>query len=195
MDKDSPSWGPARQLSKQNNVVLGKLTGRTAVVSVAIVIGFAAAGAIAVVFYESFALLNFVAFTVMTIIFGLVFMSIAVGFSAAMQSPSRALYGAFGLFVLFQFAWGIISLALRYVFSGFSLPNFTQTPQRAMFFSSLNPQVAYSHAATALLPDLGMGATSNVPFYLDNWFGFVILALWLVAPIGPGYLRFAATDL
>lgn len=179
----------------RRDIVFGKLLGRTAVVTVSVVVGFAAAGVVALTFYDSFAVVEFVVFTLMTIGFALVFVAIATGFSAAMRSASRALYGAFGLFILFQFVWGFIPLIIRYVINGFSLPNVTQTPNWAVFLSTLNPQVAYSRATSALLPDLASASTTSAPFYLQNWFGFVILALWLLVPVALGYRRFKGTDL
>lgn len=32
-------------------------------------------------------------------------------------------------------------------------------------------------------------------FYAQGWFGFVVLAFWLLIPLALGYLRFNSTDL
>ena len=36
--------------------------------------------------------------------------------------------------------------------------------------------------------------TSADAFYLEPWFGFVVLALWIVLPLVVGYLRFESAD-
>ena len=179
----------------RRDVVIGKLLGRTAVVAIAVIVGFAAGAIVGVVIYDTFAIVDFLLFALMTVAFAFVFVAIAVGFSAAMKSSSRALYGACGLFVLFQFIWGLIPLLIQYVANGFSFPNLTQTPDWAIFFTSLNPQAAYNRAAAALLPDIGFTSASGLPFYLQNWFAFIILGTWLIAPIGLGYYRFRKMDL
>lgn len=179
------------------DVILGKLVGRTAVVSVSILVGFAAGAVVALVFYDSFAVVPFMVFTLVTIVCALVFVGIAVGFSAAIRSTGRALYGAIGLYVLFQFVWAFIPMIVRYVLNGFTLPNMTTMPNWAWFLSLLNPLQAYNYAAGALIPELTTisDGLTNSPFYIQEWFGFVILAVWLIVPLGLGYRRFSRTDL
>ena len=114
-----------------------------------------------------------------------------------MRSTTWALVGAGGLYILFQVVWGFIPLIVRYVANGFSLPDMTSIPNWSMFFSLLRPQTAFDFAAAAVIPE----ASSNgdifgvQAFYLQNWVGFVVLAAWIVVPLGFGYLRFNSTDL
>jgi ABC-2 type transport system permease protein len=179
----------------RRDVVLGKLVGRTGVVAVAIIIGFAAGAITGFLLYDSFAVGAFISYTLLTVVLGLVFVAIAVGFSAAMRSASRALYGTIGLFVLFTFVWGFIPLVIRAVLSGFALPDMLSRPDWAAFVSLLNPTTAYGYASEALFPSLATRIPKNAPFYLQDWFGFVILAAWIVVPLLLGYHRFATTDL
>lgn len=179
----------------RRDVVLGKFVGRTGVVAIAILIGFTAGGIIALLLYDSFAFGAFVSYTLLTMVLGLVFVAIAVGFSAAMQSASRALYGVIGLFVLFVFVWGFIPTILRFVLNGFTMPNLLARPDWAAFISLLNPTTAYGYASAALISDLPGPMMQNPPLYLQDWFGFVILAGWIVVPLTLGYFRFASTDL
>jgi ABC-2 type transport system permease protein len=179
----------------RRDVVLGKLIGRTGVVAVAILIGFAAGGIIALLLYDSFALGAFVSYILLTVVLGLVFVAIAVGFSAAMRSASRALYGVLGLFVLFVFVWDFIPTVIRFVLNGFTLPNLVSQSDWATFVSLLNPTTAYGYASAALIPELPRSISESAPFYLQEWFGFVILGAWIVIPLILGYSRFATTDL
>lgn len=185
----------------RRDVVFGKVIGRTGVVAVSIIIGFAVGGIALYVFTEAVSLLNYLVFTVTTILLGLVFVSLAVGLSSATASTIRAAWGAFGLFALFQFIWGILGFLLLFVTTGSPIPQ-PPVPDWYLLFSRLNPQAAYQAAATAALPGTGSvtnvlasGSSSDFPFFLEGWFGFVILAFWLVIPLGLGYLRFQSTDL
>ena len=181
----------------RRDLILGKLVGRTAVVGVSILGGFTAAAVVALAFYDSFAIIPFIVFTLVTILLALVFVSIAVGFSSAVRSTGRALYGAIGLYVLFQFVWSFIPLLVRYILNGFSLSSMMATPNWAQLLSLINPLRAYNYAAGALVPDLvtfSDGLTAP-PLYLQEWFGFVILAIWLIIPIGLSYHQFKRTDI
>jgi len=69
-------------------------------------------------------------------------------------------------------------------------------------FTRINPDSAYQAAATALFPG-GPGAGGNLPggqggaqpYFLESWFGFVILAIWTIVPLALGYSRFERVDL
>ncbi|PSP87094.1 ABC transporter [Halobacteriales archaeon QS_4_69_34] len=181
----------------RRDVVIGKLVGRTGVVAVAVLVGFAAAAVAAFVLYDSFAIVEFATYAVLTVLLGAVFVAIAVGFSAGLRSTSWALYGAIGLFVLFEFVWNFVPVVVLYVINGFELPQLTTTPEWASLFALLNPQRAYSYAAASVIPELSESVPTEAgdPFYLQEPFGFVVLAFWLVVPLALGYLRFDGTDL
>jgi ABC-2 type transport system permease protein len=174
------------------NAVLGKLVGRTLVVAVPIVVGYLAAGVLGVVLFDTFAFVDFFAFTLLTVAFGLAYISIAVGFSSAMASESRAAALAIGLWIMFQFGWSILILLLRWALNGFSLP--TSNPPAWMALLSLaTPNGGYNLATLMFTP--GSITTGYDAFYLQDWFGLVILAFWVVVPIGLGYWRFSGADL
>lgn len=185
----------------RRDVVFGKVIGRTGVVAVSTIIGFTVGGIALYVFTDSVSLLNYLVFTVTTILLGLVFVSLAVGLSSATASTTRAAWGAFGLFALFQFIWGILGFLLMFVITGSPIPH-PPVPDWYLLFSRLNPQSAYQSAATAVLSGTGSttgalagNSSGDLPFFLKGWFGFVILAIWFVIPLGMGYLRFRSTDL
>ncbi|RJT07435.1 ABC transporter permease subunit [Halococcus sp. IIIV-5B] len=184
----------------RRDIVLGKLIGRTAVVVVAVLVGFAAAGGIGLVFYDGFAVDAFVLFTLVTILVGFVFMAIALAFSSAVRSTTLALAGAIGLFVLFRFVWGIALQILWAASHGFDIDfgaTMTDVPAWFRFLSAINPITAYDNAARAVigpLPASPLFAQSNA-IYSQNWFSFVVLAFWLLIPLTLGYLRFNSADL
>ncbi|MCO8244440.1 ABC transporter permease subunit [Haladaptatus sp. AB643] len=199
------------------DLVLGKLVGRTAVVAVATVVAFASAAVVLVVYYGTFPVVKLLLMGLLTFLLGLVFVAIAIGLSAMTAKRSRAMAGAIGLFFLFELLWSIVTTGIALLFdlgtSGGKFPAWYYLLQR------LNPKNAYGIAAKIVAPmNKDYAITSNgsgneaqqtteaaksmadtvigghVPFYLDNWFAFVILALWLVLPLAFGYWRFKRVD-
>ena len=195
----------------RRDVVLGKTLGRIAVFAVAIVVGFAVAAVVAFVLYETFPVVEYVGFTAMTIVFGLVYLVFAMGTSAATGSTSVALWLSLGFFALFQFLWGFVVNLLVWIGNGFSSPenfsllagyisfgeNAVPAPDWYRLVQSLSPRSAYESTLGAIFSqDLNFGLQAeSLPYYLQDWFGFVILAIWLVVPLVFGYLRFDRSDL
>ena len=121
--------------------------------------------------------------------------------SASTRSTSLALWGSLGFFALFQFLWGFVTNLIVYVVNGFSTPaNFsfffgylTGGPDWYQFLGLLSPSSAYESALNAVLPSAASGG--SMPFYIQPWFGIVVLAIWIAVPLVFGYLRFESTDL
>lgn len=183
----------------RRDVVFGKLLGRSAIVTVAILVGFSVGGIVLYVSSSAFAFGSFVLFTLVTILLGITFVSIAIAFSSITKSSSIAIGGAITLVLLFLFLWSVFLLLVRYAADRFALMDMAAgNPDWFIFLQFLNPTVAYQMAMSALIEFSSgeVGSTvQSAPFYLQNWFGFVILAFWLVVPIGLAYIRFDRADL
>ena len=182
------------------DVVVGKFLGRTAVVSIAVVVGFLSLlVASAIAFSGDLDVLGLVGFMLAALILGVVFVSIAVSLSAFTDSTFGAAVGAGGLFVLFQFAWRGVVYLLRYLVNGLEAPNLAETPEWARVLLNVNPMRGWQTSADWLINQLaenGESAQNSADaFYLEPWFGFVVLALWIVLPLVVGYLRFESADL
>lgn len=185
----------------RRDVLFGKLAGRTAVLSVAVVVGFALAGVVGVVYYSAFPIAAYLGFVVLTLVLGIAYLAFSIGLSASTRSSSIALWGALGFFALFQFLWGFVTNLVVYVVNGFSTPaNFsfvfgylTGGPDWYQLLGLLSPSSAYQTALNAVLP--AGGASGSTPYFLQSWFGIVILVIWIVVPLVFGYLRFNSTDL
>jgi len=78
----------------RRDVVFGKVLGRTGVVSVAAVCGFALAAGVILTLSGSLSFVAYVLFAAATVGLALAFVSLAVGFSAAARSSNLALAGA-----------------------------------------------------------------------------------------------------
>jgi ABC-2 type transport system permease protein len=187
----------------RRDVVFGKIIGRTAVVSISILIGFAAGMVAIFAFTGSISPVEYVVFTLLTVLLGFVYVCIGVGLSSMTRSTTRAAVGAFGLLALFWLLWGVITQLLLYLTTG---SVFTESfPGWYVAFVSLPPGPAYGSAIGAVLGESGLATAStyesqglidgSLPIVAEPWFGFVILALWAVTPLVVGLLRFDRVDL
>ncbi|WP_247003436.1 ABC transporter permease [Halosolutus gelatinilyticus] len=183
----------------RRDVVLGKLAGLSGIMIVAVISGFAVGGVALFTLHGTFRLGDYVALMSVAIVLGVVFVSIAIAFSSAVRSSTVATAGAITLVLIFLFLWdGFLTVVAHFAGElSFVESSTVQSAEWYLFLQYLNPAIAYQGAVAALL-DMRGGPTSvlaNPPFYLEEWFGFVILAFWLAVPIGLSYLRFRRTDL
>ncbi|QLD85866.1 ABC transporter permease [Natronomonas halophila] len=182
------------------DVVFGKFLGRAGVVTVALFVGFAVGLVATAALAEAFSALEYIVFVGTSLLFAFVFVSIAVGVSAFTSSTSRAAYGSFGIFVVFQFLWGILSQGIVYGLNGFSFEGVQQGDPLSDLFQVLtiiDPTAAYQQATnwTVRLLAENQEVQDAPAFYLEPWFGFVIMAIWIILPLAIGYYRFEASDL
>lgn len=184
----------------RRDVILGKVLGRAAVVTVSIIIGFAVGGVALHVLTNAFSLANYLVFIIATIQLGVVFVSLGVALSTVTSSTAHAAWGVFGLFAIFHFIWEIVGFIVVFISTGSLLR--PPVPGWYLLFMRLNPQNAYQAAATAKLSDSGLFAdalvsdpTSGLSVLLEGWVGFVLLALWSVIPLGLAYSQFQRSDL
>lgn len=180
----------------RREVVFGKFIGRTAVLAVSILLGYAVAGVIALLSYDSFAFSIFGTYTLLTIFYGVVFIAIATGISAGVKSSWWAVSVAGVMYALFLFVWDIIVVIFIVATVGWTTPE-TGPPGSIQALFMLNPSTAFGYATRAVIPEFDEIVILVEPteFYLQDWVGFVILALWIVVPFGLGYLRFTRTEL
>lgn len=178
--------------------MFGKLLGRSGIITVAVLVGFAVGGIALYVLIGVFPLADYAIVLGLSVLLGVVFVSIAIAFSSAVRSSRVATWGAIVLVLLFLFLWTVVLSLVDYAAELLSLPasSPSQPANWYLFLNMLNPSQAFHNAANALLGVGGVASVvQNSPFYLENWFMFVILGFWLVVPIGLAYLRFRNADL
>ena len=177
-------------------VVLGKFIGRSAVLSTAILVSYAAAGLIALALYDSFSVRVFALYTLLTLLYGLVYIAIGIALSASVDSQIRAVSWAGVLYGLFIIGWDIVMAGIAIATVGYYVPQTGGPPWLQALFM-LNPSTAFAYAARAAVPEYREISILFDPteFYLQDWIGFVILALWILVPLALGYRRFNVDDL
>lgn len=179
------------------DVILGKLAGRTVVLWLAIALGFLTGTLVWFATVGSGSLVKLALFGVLTLVFALSYMSVAVAISAATRTGSRATAIAIGVWLVFQFLWSLIILALRFVAGGFRLQAvlMQDQPGWAAFLESLNPASAYDTATTTLIPGAQAAANLGDSLFVTPWWALLILLIWIIGPTAFGYWRFAEADL
>ncbi|WP_293033758.1 ABC transporter permease [Natronococcus sp.] len=182
----------------RRDVVVGKILGRTGVVGVSILVGFAVGLVGLFAFVGSVSFVDYVGFTLVTLLFGLVYVCIGVGLSSMTRSTTKAAIGAFGLIVFFWFVWSILVQLLLYAVEGqFFVEEF---PDWYITLLSLSPDAAYGSALGAVLGESGLTMSGmydggDLPLAARPWFGFVVLGIWALVPLVIGVLRFESIDL
>ncbi|PSQ15345.1 copper ABC transporter permease [Halobacteriales archaeon QS_8_69_73] len=133
------------------------------------------------------------------LLLAIVFISIAVSVSAFTNSTFAAAIGSFSFFILFQFAWQGLIFLIRYAVNGFDFEDIpAERPDWVEVVTILNPQTGWTQADRWLVNRVADSQETQQTadaFYLEPWFGFVVLALWIVLPLVVGYLRFESSDL
>ena len=192
----------------RSEMILGKFLGRAAVMTATIVVGFIPALGLLLVRTDLSPGVLF-AFLVVTILFGLMFVGIGVGFSALFNSETQGTVGGIVIFFGLYLWQPITNLVLG--LADVSLPEFAQrfglTQMFQDMFGAISPSGRGFGAASSVLSSTvtqqnGQGPPSfeivypeSAAFYMQNWFVFIILVAWIVVPLAIGYARFSRIDL
>lgn len=178
------------------DILFGKYLGRITVISLAIVTGFVVSAVVFAIELGTFDLVQFSMFTCLSILLGMVFVSIGIGASSVVDSTIRATVLAGGLFVFVGPVWPTV---LR------MLPDSWKDEPFFVFLERLQLQDVFTDAFITLIetPEgMASSTTANslpdgiqMAFYFQDWFAFVILALWITLPLAIGYYRFSRSEL
>lgn len=177
--------------------VTGKFAGRSLVLTIPILIGMGIASVLVLALYESFPLVEYLGFTVLNVVLGLAFLSIALGLSMALASGRRVTAGAFGAYVVLAVLWTDLVEALLLVLWRFDGQVLVDPPDWSWFAQLSSPVESYNRIVTALF-DSDLGATytqPDAPWFVDAWVAPLVLLAWIVLPFALGYLRFRRTEL
>lgn len=182
----------------RTNVVLGKLVGRISVLTIATVLGFTVALGIVLALYPEFSAVEYVQFTLLTLLFGGAYVSIGIGLSSLTKSTAKAGIGVFSVFVLFNWLWDFIPNLLNWAINGSFL--FAEgAPDWYLVFGRLSPNGAFNGALMPLLElspiQQQLLGQAGDAFYLSWWFSLLLLIGWIVLPIALGSYRFQNMDI
>ncbi|MDZ5812296.1 ABC transporter permease subunit [Halorubrum sp. AD140] len=173
------------------DVVFGKVVGRGAALALAVLAGFLLPAVVLIVAPVSFNAGAYLGYTVFAAALGIVFVAIAVGFSAAATTQRRALIGGIGIYVLFVLLWGAVTGQFLDAASPILDPLPVSTQQIGVFLQVANPTTGVEVLTNAFLGEqLFSGERINQQVSAVS-----MLVFWTIAPPLVGLWKFDADDL
>ncbi|WP_435349108.1 ABC transporter permease [Haloarchaeobius sp. HRN-SO-5] len=176
----------------REDVVLGKYASRTGLLAATIVVAMAGAGALVVYPFGELALLPFLGFVLLSVLFGAIWTGMGVAVSLAVSTKRRALVLGSTLFFLFVVVMDVVEGALTLGLYTAGLVEEPVLPDPIRFLVGLEPGRLFGRLTTGFVDP---SSTIEGPWYLGEWVALVLFALWLVGPLGLAYLRFEGRDL
>lgn len=188
-------------------VIGGKMAGRSALLTAAILVGFIPGALVLSTQFGAFPVFELTALTLMAVLFGVAFVAIGLGVSALVTTETRATVLGVTVFFLFYSWSGIFNYLnnrldlltgdARLFVLRFDL--FTVFQDTLLALLSLRhseiPNTSMVGFNRALLENPDSVGSITQPLYLQHWFAFVILAFWIAVPLAIGYWRFERADL
>lgn len=177
-------------------VVLGKFLGRLVVLVAVIASGILVGTALAAYPFGTLEPQAAISYLVVTVLYGIVFLSIGVAISTMIRSTQMAAAATFGVFFLFVVVWTTLSTPILLAIEYFGTAT-GGLPDWALFVHGLEPTMLYRRLLDGFVRDVQTGPYlgPEAAWYLGKWPALVVLGAWTLAPISLGYLRFRRTDL
>lgn len=199
----------------RDDVVVGKLLGRSVVIAVPILIGLLVALVAMLPVASGLSVTTYLQFALLTALLGVVFVGIAVGVSAVADTNQQAIVGAGGLFAIFWFVWNFfvngVTRALTDVFGLGASSQYQirlvlkllnpiqayKTLVTSLFFTDLQARVIMFGRIFGLIPDpkAQEALGPNLPVVFSDPFVLLFLLFWLVLPVAAGVVWFRDKDL
>lgn len=186
------------------DALAGKLIGRGAVLSTALVIGLTVAAIVVLLTTGRLTLGAFVLMLIFSVMLGLAYVSIGVNLSALADSQSRAVVYVVSVYVFMLAAWNYANNIVYYILEGTFFPPLVGTSGPPdvdgwwYLMERLTPDGAFTGVLRELLlsePSFYQAFPEGVPFYLKSGPLIMILLAWIILPIGVGYYRFKRADI
>ncbi|QLG49981.1 ABC transporter permease [Natrinema halophilum] len=197
----------------RTDVVIGKLLGRMGVVGLAVGLAFLVSLILGAGLFGSVPFLDWLGFAAVSLLFGLTFVGLAVGVSAGVSTRGKSMAIVVGLYMVFVALWELLTAGPYYLIYDEGPPVAAETWY--LVVQQFNPIFAYTNLASSIVENsiypfkfqyglqsmeaYGMTPAERypgeAPFFLQDWFGVVVLLCWLVVPVAIGYVRFQKTDL
>lgn len=203
------------------DVVLGKLVGRTAALSLPILVAIPLGVLVGVFVNGVPSILTLVLFVLVSLLYALTLVAIGIGISALVRTSTRAAAVILAYVLVVLISWKRVSFQL-YTLSTGNPVNIFAIPASPLLFLAvrLSPIGAFylltntlfgvGNSAAGYQSVLGQFApntTTNAlvvditfqnlptPFYLNPWLAPLILVAWMVLVGGLGYLKFSHTNI
>jgi ABC-type transport system involved in multi-copper enzyme maturation permease subunit len=184
---------------RRGTILLGKFTGRAAVVVVGLAVGFLVAAVPIGLAYGAFPVVAYLGVVVATAALGVTFVAIAIGASAMAATRGRAMTLGIAAYLSLALLWDLVPQGAHLVVEG-GPPGGT-VPSWFVLLQGASPAGAYGalvqavvHASNPSFPGIATAVSGTPPAYL-HWSLFAgVLVAWTIAPLAAGYWSFARAD-
>jgi ABC-2 type transport system permease protein len=174
---------------ERSEVFLGKVVGRTLVMVVPIVIGFALAAPLVFLLYGEFQADLYAQRVLQALLSAVVFVAIAVGVSGAVSSRGKALAGVIGIYAFFEWMWGVVLLGIYWVLNGD-----VDGMNDASWVNGLE-QLSPTAAIGSVAESIFEGISSSEPLIAQEWIGWLAVAAWILVLFAIGRYRFQRANI
>jgi ABC-2 type transport system permease protein len=181
----------------RRDLVTGKLVGRAVVLVAPTLVALAIAGGVGAYRYGTEGALLFPWFLLATALYGLAFVGLGVGLSAATTVDRWITLGAVGGYLGLVSFWGGLHSFAMLVLHRFDTGVLSNLPDWALLFRLAGPGEAYYRLVRAGF-DIDLAARyvgDGTPVYVDWWMALLLVCAWVAVPVALGYRRFDRSDL
>ena len=176
-------------------IVFGKFLGLGGVLSLSILLGFGSAGAIIGIMIPNANYGEYLSFILSTVLYGIVYLSVAIFFSTLFKKRSTALGGAIFLWFFFNMILPLVLLGIAV--AGKALPDIINgyAPDWYYVLQLINPTSVYS-ALVSLNVGLDlMGTVEKYPAFYTTELLVTVLIIWITVFLILTFWRFRRKDI
>lgn len=185
---------------KRVEIVLGKFFGNGLVLSLSILIGFGISGIVISLNTSSVNYGVYLGFIALSILLGLVFLSLSMCFSAFLKRRSLSMGVSILFYFLLTIIWSFIS-GIILISANPDIYNNTRAQMSGFIFpdsyfavNMVNPVTAYSGIIELNLGSSGPGSPSIYPSFFTTGSLILVLFIWIIVPLILTYLKFERKD-
>ncbi|MFO7791468.1 MAG: ABC transporter permease subunit [Candidatus Saliniplasma sp.] len=177
----------------RKEIVTAKFLGLSTVLTAAVVGGLAVGGVLIGIMASFEGALDYLYFMVLSLLFSLVFLSLAVLMSSVVKKKSHALAGGIFLWLFFNIVFELILFGVLVAREG--VPDLTGSqvefvfPDWYWFASLLSPNETFSMGVRLIMERIDLPAILNLPFIVGS------LLLWIIVPLALSLYIFERNDL
>jgi len=165
-------------------IVVGKFIGLSCVLAISLTAGLGIGGIIIALTTSGENFGSYLVFLGATVLMGMVFISIALLFSALLKRRSTSMGMAIFLWFFFTMIYGMITAGIAFIIVGFDKIMTDGFPSWYYTISTVNPLSAYSVLVSM---DLGITSGQDVPIHYPSFFsvGFltIVLLIWIAVTL------------
>jgi len=182
---------------KREEIIIGKFLGLSSVLAIAIFIGFGISGIIIGINVKDVQWGDYLVFILSSILFGVVYIALAIFFSSVLKKRSTAIGAAIFIWFLFAMIWNIILFGIlvsNYGFDKISQEDW-MAPDWYYVSSIINPITAFSMLVALNVGPVQADIAGKLPTFYTTETTLLILFLWIIIPLLVALYIFKKKDI